>query len=189
MYVSLYEAFLSMRQMLLPLHSAAERTLYDLETHFEKGVRLRLVGRAQYQEQGEGALDALVHSHSEGLRKALGSDPNQRKGGDAMLKLKRREKSTDAAHVGRSQQSTGAVLALHGTRGTVCGAVPAERDGCPVPYGTSASAKQRRCSRRAPPLCSVLRWTRSPRVASSCPKVSAGNWRAFSPEETFPSMR
>ena len=73
MYVSLYEAFLSMRQD-YSFYTPPQREDYlDLETHFEKGVRLRLTaGRAQYQEQGEGALDALVHSTLEEFKKSFG---------------------------------------------------------------------------------------------------------------------
>lgn len=73
MYVSLYEAFLSMRQD-YSFYTPPQREDYlDLETHFEKGVRLRLTaGRAQYQEQGEGALDALVHSTLEEFKKNFG---------------------------------------------------------------------------------------------------------------------
>ena len=45
----------------------------DLETRFEKGVRLRLTaGRAQYQEQGEESLDALVRSTLEEFKKSFG---------------------------------------------------------------------------------------------------------------------
>ena len=65
--------FLSMRQD-YSFYTPPQREDYlDLETHFEKGVRLRLTaGRAQYQEQGEGALDALVHSTLEEFKKSFG---------------------------------------------------------------------------------------------------------------------
>ena len=73
MYVSLYEAFLSMRQD-YSFYTPPQREDYlDLETHFEKGVRLRLTaGRAQYQEQGEESLDALVRSTLEEFKKSFG---------------------------------------------------------------------------------------------------------------------
>ena len=63
MYVSLYEAFLSMRQD-YSFYTPPQREDYlDLETHFEKGVRLRLTaGRAQYLEQGADALAPLLRT-------------------------------------------------------------------------------------------------------------------------------
>ena len=73
MYASLYEAFLSMRQD-YTFYTPPQREDYlDLETRFEKGVRLRLTaGQAQYQEQGEEALDALVHSTLEEFERSYG---------------------------------------------------------------------------------------------------------------------
>ena len=73
MYVSLYEAFLSMRQD-YTFYTPPQREDYlYLETRFEKGVRLRLTaGQAQYQEQGEEALDALVHSTLEEFERSYG---------------------------------------------------------------------------------------------------------------------
>ena len=74
MYASLYEAFLRTRQD-YTFYTPPQREDYlDLETRFEKGVRLRLTaGQAQYQEQGEDALDALVRSTLEDFENSYGS--------------------------------------------------------------------------------------------------------------------
>ena len=74
MYASLYEAFLRTRQD-YTFYTPPQREDYlDLETRFEKGVRLRLTaGQAQYQEQGEDALDALVRSTLEDFENSCGS--------------------------------------------------------------------------------------------------------------------
>ena len=73
MYASLYEAFLSMRQDYTFYPPPQREDYLDLETRFEKGVRLRLTaGQAQYQEQGEEALDALVHSTLEEFERSYG---------------------------------------------------------------------------------------------------------------------
>ena len=74
MYASLYEAFLRTRQD-YTFYTPPQREDYlDLETRFEKGVRLRLTaGQAQYQEQGEDALDALVRSTLEDFKNSYGS--------------------------------------------------------------------------------------------------------------------
>lgn len=74
MYASLYEAFLRTRQD-YTFYTPPQREDYlDLETRFEKGVRLRLTaGQAQYQEQGEDALEALVRSTLEDFKNSYGS--------------------------------------------------------------------------------------------------------------------
>ena len=74
MYASLYEAFLRTRQD-YTFYTPPQREDYlDLETRFEKGVRLRLTaGQAQYQEQGEDALEALVRSTLEDFENSYGS--------------------------------------------------------------------------------------------------------------------
>lgn len=74
MYASLYEAFLRTRQN-YTFYTPPQREDYlDLETRFEKGVRLRLTaGQAQYQEQGEDALEALVRSTLEDFENSYGS--------------------------------------------------------------------------------------------------------------------
>lgn len=74
MYASLYEAFLRTRQD-YTFYTPPQREDYlDLETRFEKDVRLRLTaGQAQYQEQGEDALDALVRSTLEDFKNSYGS--------------------------------------------------------------------------------------------------------------------
>ncbi|MBU5626406.1 extracellular solute-binding protein [Oscillibacter sp. MSJ-2] len=73
MYVSLYEAFLRTRQD-YTFYTPPQREDYlDLETRFEKAVRLRLTaGRAQYLEQGEDTLDTLVRSTMEDFEKNYG---------------------------------------------------------------------------------------------------------------------
>lgn len=73
MYVSLYEAFLRTRQD-YTFYTPPQRGDYlDLETRFEKGVRLRLTaGQAQAQAQGEDALDALVCATMEEFEKSFG---------------------------------------------------------------------------------------------------------------------
>ena len=73
MYVSLYEAFLRTRQD-YAFYTPPQRGDYlDLESRFEKGVRLRLTaGRAQAQAQGEDALDTLVRSTMEDFEKNYG---------------------------------------------------------------------------------------------------------------------
>ena len=70
-YRSLYEAFLQTRED-YTFYTPPQREDYlDLETRFEKAVRLRLMaGQAQYAEQGAEALDALVGSTLEGFQKA-----------------------------------------------------------------------------------------------------------------------
>ena len=73
MYVSLYEAFLRTRQD-YTFYTPPQREDYlDLETRFEKAVRLRLTaGKAQYLEQGEDALDALTLATLEELERSYG---------------------------------------------------------------------------------------------------------------------
>lgn len=73
MYVSIYEAFLRTRQD-YTFYTPPQREDYlDLETRFEKAVRLRLTaGRAQYLEQGEDTLDTLVRSTMEDFEKNYG---------------------------------------------------------------------------------------------------------------------
>lgn len=73
MYASLYEAFLRTRQD-YTFYTPPQREDYlDLETRFEKAVRLRLTaGKAQYLEQGEDALDALTLATLEELERSYG---------------------------------------------------------------------------------------------------------------------
>lgn len=73
MYVSLYEAFLRTRQD-YTFYTPPQREDYlDLETRFEKAVRLRLTaGKAQYLEQGEDALDALTLATLKELERSYG---------------------------------------------------------------------------------------------------------------------
>ena len=73
MYVSLYEAFLKTRQD-YTFYTPPQREDYlDLETRFEKTVRLRLTaGRTQYLEQGPESLETLLHSTLDSLKKSYG---------------------------------------------------------------------------------------------------------------------
>ena len=73
MYASLYEAFLRTRQD-YTFYTPPQREDYlDLETRFEKAVRLRLTaGKAQYLEQGEDALDALTLATLKELERSYG---------------------------------------------------------------------------------------------------------------------
>lgn len=71
MYASLYEAFLKTRQDYTFYVPPQREDYLSLETRFEKTVRLRLAaGRAQYQQQGAAALDTLMETTLEELRKS-----------------------------------------------------------------------------------------------------------------------
>ena len=71
MYVSLYEAFLQTRQEYTFYVPPQREDYLSLETRFEKTARLRLAaGRAQYQQQGAAALDTLLETTLEELRKS-----------------------------------------------------------------------------------------------------------------------
>ena len=73
MYISLYEAFLKTRQDYTFYVPPQREDYLDLETHFEKAVRLRLAaGRAQYLEQGADALEPLLCTAREELQKSYG---------------------------------------------------------------------------------------------------------------------
>lgn len=73
MYVSLYEAFLKTRQDYTFYVPPQREDYLNLETHFEKAVRLRLAaGRAQYLEQGADALEPLLRTVREELQKSYG---------------------------------------------------------------------------------------------------------------------
>ena len=73
MYVLLYEAFLKTRQDYTFYVPPQREDYLNLETHFEKAVRLRLAaGRAQYLEQGADALEPLLRSVREELQKSYG---------------------------------------------------------------------------------------------------------------------
>ena len=71
MYASLYEAFLKTRQDYTFYVPPQREDYLSLETRFEKTARLRLAaGRAQYQQQGAAALDTLMETTLEELRKS-----------------------------------------------------------------------------------------------------------------------
>ena len=71
MYASLYEAFLKTRQDYTFYVPPQREDYLSLETRFEKTARLRLAaGRAQYQQQGAAALDTLLETTLEELRKS-----------------------------------------------------------------------------------------------------------------------
>ena len=73
MYVSLYEVFLKTRQDYTFYVPPQREDYLNLETHFEKAVRLRLAaGRAQYLEQGADALEPLLRTVREELQKSYG---------------------------------------------------------------------------------------------------------------------
>ena len=73
MYASLYEAFLKTRQDYTFYVPPQREDYLNLETHFEKAVRLRLAaGRAQYLEQGADALEPLLRTVREELQKSYG---------------------------------------------------------------------------------------------------------------------
>ena len=73
MYVSLYEAFLKTRQDYTFYVPPQREDYLNLETHFEKAVRLRLAaGRAQYLEQGADTLEPLLRTVREELQKNYG---------------------------------------------------------------------------------------------------------------------
>ena len=73
MYVSLYEVFLKTRQDYTFYVPPQREDYLNLETHFEKTVRLRLAaGRAQYLEQGADALEPLLRTVREELQKSYG---------------------------------------------------------------------------------------------------------------------
>lgn len=71
MYASLYEAFLKTRQDYTFYVPPQREDYLSLETRFEKTARLRLAaGRAQYLEQGADAMDTLLETTLEELRKS-----------------------------------------------------------------------------------------------------------------------
>ena len=71
MYASLYEAFLRTRQDYTFYVPPQREDYLSLETRFEKTARLRLAaGRAQYLEQGADAMDTLLETTLEELRKS-----------------------------------------------------------------------------------------------------------------------
>ena len=71
MYRSLYQAFLDTRQDYVFYTPPQREDYLDLETRFEKLVRLKLTaGRTQYLEQGPASLSSLTQATLESFRES-----------------------------------------------------------------------------------------------------------------------